>query len=186
VLSLITQASIFCFAASDDQMTSVTSQTRLVTPAPPLHPDVGVLAFLLGEWRGEGRGGYPTIEDFDYRDEVTFGHVGKPFVSYAQHTWLADGLPSHTEVGYLRPQPGGRLELVVAQPGGRVEVDEGVVDRGHVELTSTVVAGTPSAKEVTEVRRVLDVEGDVMRYELEMAAVGQPRRFHLEAELRRR
>lgn len=166
-------------------MTSVTSQTRLVTPA-PLHPDVEVLAFLLGEWRGEGRGAYPTIEEFGYRDEVTFGHLGKPFVSYTQRTWtLPDGLPSHTEVGYLRPQPGGRVELVVAQPGGRVEVDAGVVSGRHVELTSTLVHGTPSAKEVTEVRRVVDVDGDVMRYEVEMAAVGQPRQFHLEAELHR-
>jgi THAP4-like, heme-binding beta-barrel domain len=156
-----------------------------MAPAPPLHPDVEVLAFLLGEWRGEGRGAYPTIEDFAYRDEVTFSHVGKPFVSYVQRTWLADGLPSHTEVGYLRPQPGGRVELVVAQPGGRVEVDEGVVSGGHIELTSTVVHGTPSAKEVTAVRRVVNVDGDVMRCELEMAAVGQPRQFHLEAELRR-
>jgi THAP4-like, heme-binding beta-barrel domain len=166
-------------------MTSVTSQTRLVTPA-LLHPDVEVLAFLLGEWRGEGRGAYPTIEKFGYRDEVSFGHLGKPFVSYAQRTWtLPDGLPSHTEVGYLRPQPGGRIELVVAQPGGRVEVDEGVVSGRHLELTSTLVHGTPSAKEVTEVRRVVDVDDGVMRYQVEMAAVGQPRQFHLEAELHR-
>ena len=166
-------------------MTSVTSQTRLVTPAAPLHPDVEVLAFLLGEWRGEGRGAYPTIEDFDYRDEVVFGHVGKPFVSYAQHTWLADGSPSHTEVGYLRAQPEDRVELVVAQPGGRVEVEEGTLRSGHFELASLAVAHTGSAKEVTEIRRLIDVDGDLLRYELEMAAVGQPRQFHLEAELRR-
>lgn len=153
---------------------------------PPLHPDVEVLAFLLGEWRGEGRGEYPTIEDFGYREEVVFGHVGKPFVSYTQRTWaLDDGRPLHTEAGYLRPQPEGRLELVVARPSGLAEVDDGVVRDGHVELTSTLVARTPTAKEVTEVRRVIDVDGDVMHYELEMAAVGQPRQFHLEAELRR-
>jgi hypothetical protein len=152
---------------------------------PPLHPDVEGLAFLLGRWRGEGRGAYPTIDDFRYRDEVLFEHVGKPFVSYSQRTWLPDGAPSHTEVGYLLPQPAGRLELVVAQPGGRVEVDEGTLGGTHFELMSAVVAHTRSAKEVAEVRRVVDVDGDVLRYQVDMAAVGQPRQFHLEAELHR-
>jgi hypothetical protein len=156
-----------------------------VTPVLPLHPDVEVIAFLLGEWHGEGRGAYPTIEDFEYHDEIVFGHTGKPFLSYAQRTWLADGSASHTEVGYLRAQPDGRVELVVAQPGGRVEVDEGTQRGGCFELTSVIVANTSSAKEVSETRRLVEVDSDVMRYELEMAAVGQPRQFHLEAELRR-
>jgi hypothetical protein len=166
-------------------MTSVTSQTRLVTPVPAVHPDVEALAFLLGEWHGEGRGAYPTIEDFEYRDEIVFGHTGKPFLSYAERTWLPDGAPSHSEVGYVRARPGGHVELVVAQPGGRVEVDEGTLRSGRFELTSVVVANTSSANEVTETRRLVEVDGDVMRYEIEMAAVGQPRQFHLEAELRR-
>jgi THAP4-like, heme-binding beta-barrel domain len=152
---------------------------------PPLHPDVEVLAFLLGQWRGEGRGGYPTIDDFSYREETAFDHVGKPFISYSQRTWLPDGAPSHCEVGYLRAQPDDRLELVVVQPGGRVEVDEGTLRGTHFELASMVVAHTRSAKEVAEVRRVVDVDEDVMRYELDMAAVGHPLLFHLEAELRR-
>jgi THAP4-like, heme-binding beta-barrel domain len=168
-------------------MTWVTRNTRRMTSTPPtLHPDVEVLAFLLGTWRGEGRGSYPTIESFEYGEEAAFGHVGKPFLSYTQRTWaLGDSRPLHSESGYLRPQPEGRIELVLAQPSGLVEVDEGVVRGGHVDLTSTLVARTSSAKEVTEVRRVLDVDGDVMRYQLDMAAVSQPRQFHLEAELRR-
>jgi THAP4-like, heme-binding beta-barrel domain len=168
-------------------MTWVTGHNRRMTPtAPPLHPDVQALAFLLGQWSGEGRGSYPTIENFEYREDVAFGHVGKPFLSYTQRTWaLDDARPLHSEAGYLRPQPEGRVELVLAQPAGLVEVDEGVARDGHVELTSTLVARTPSAKDVEEVRRILDVDGDRLRYVVEMAAMGRPLQHHLAAELHR-
>jgi hypothetical protein len=148
-----------------------------------LPPVLEPLAFLLGTWHGEGQGRYPTIEDFTYREETQFVWPGKPVVAYQQRTWVPpDGLPSHAEVGYLRPAPGG-AELVLAHPSGVVEVSGGTVTGTRLELVSLAVLTTPTAKAVTEVRRTYERRGDALWYRLEMAAVGKPLDFHLEAEL---
>jgi hypothetical protein len=124
--------------------------------APPLHPELEPLAGLLGTWRGEGAGEYPTISPFRYGEELRFWHVGKPFLAYAQRTWSPeDGRPLHAETGYWRAKPGGTVELVLAHPTGIVEVQEGHQDGGR------------------------------LTYTIAMAAVGQPLTHHLAAELHR-
>ena len=62
----------------------------MTSDAPPVHPDLAPLAFLLGRWEGAGIGGYPTIESFRFGQEVSFSHNGKPFLSYASRTWRLD------------------------------------------------------------------------------------------------
>jgi hypothetical protein len=154
------------------------------------HPGVGLLARLLGTWRGEGEGVYPTIERFRYSEEVTFGHVGKPFLTYRQSTVnLVTGLPAHAEVGYWRPGADGRVELVLAHPTGITEVEHGPIEETEegilIHLRSTAVAGTETAKSVTSIERRLRVTGDELRYDMGMAAVGQAHQHHLSATLRR-
>jgi hypothetical protein len=154
--------------------------------APPLHPEVVPLAGLLGTWRGEGAGEYPTIASFRYGEEVRFWHVGKPFLAYVQRTWSPDdGRPLHAESGYWRAKPGGVVEVVLAHPTGIVEVLEGRLDGGRVELASTTVATPGTAKEVTALRRRFELDGDTLAYTVAMAAVGQPLQHHLAATLRR-
>lgn len=150
----------------------------------PLPPEIEPLRFLLGSWTGEGRGSYPSVADFTYREETTFVCPGKPFVAYSQRTWAPDGSALHAETGYLRPRGDG-VEAVVAEPIGCVEVYAGTLTGTRLELASTLVATTPTALEIGEVHRTLTLEGDVLRVVVDMAAVGQPLQGHLEAVLRR-
>ena len=117
---------------------------------------------------------------------MTFGHVGKPFLAYGQRTTRRpDGFPLHAENGYWRLAGPQRVELVLAHPSGIVEVQEGTLDGRCVELSSRLVSGTTTAKEVGSIERTFEVDGDVLVYSLRMAAVGVPLTHHLAAELHR-
>lgn len=156
-----------------------------------LHPDLEALAPLLGTWAGRGEGKYPTIEPFEYLEEVVFSHVGKPFLAYAQKTRaVADGKPLHAETGYLRVPRPGHIELVLAHPSGITEIDAGTYsvtgDVIEVELSSTAIGLAPTAKEVTALGRSFRVDGDDLSYTLRMGAVGQPLQDHLTAVLHRK
>ena len=154
---------------------------------PGLHPDLEPLAFLLGTWSGRGRGTYPTVEPFDYLEEITVEHAGGRFLRYEQRTRdVAGERPLHTETGYLRPGRPGFVEWVVVQPTGIVEVDEGVVDGTTLRVRSRIVGLTRTAKRVDTVERRLHAEGATLTAVLLMGAVGEPHQVHLQATLARR
>ena len=106
------------------------------------------------------------------------------------------------------------VELVVAHPSGHTEVSEGTLVRSDLEveqntgveaegevrtsartlervthlsldLRSTSVHGTPSAKPVDSLERRLVLDGDTLSYVLLMGAVEQAHQTHLRAELYR-
>ncbi|KAJ7982651.1 UPF0678 fatty acid-binding protein-like protein [Quillaja saponaria] len=103
--------------------------TPAAAPATPLalHPAVAPLSYLLGTLRGQGEGGYPTINHFSYAEELHFSHSGKkkPVIGYSENmeTWLRE--PMHAESGYWRPKPDGTIEVVIAQSTGLAEVQKG-------------------------------------------------------------
>ncbi len=154
--------------------------------ATELNPALTPVAFLLGVWRGEGEGQYPTIQPFRYREEIRFTHNGKPFLIYAQRTEAINtGQPMHGEAGYLRLVGEGRVEFVIAQPIGFAEISLGRVEGQQIDVECTSVGRTPTAKPVTSITRSLWVDGETLRYEVKMAMQGIPLARHLVASFGR-
>lgn len=157
--------------------------------SPELHPSLVPLQFLLGRWEGAGVGGYPTIESFRFGQEVTFSHNGKPFLIYSSRTWLLDGdgvpgRPLAMETGFWRPQPDGKLEVLLAHPTGITEIYLGDVTGTKIEMSTDMVARTASAKEVTAGHRLYGLVGADLAWAYDMAAVGEPLQPHLSAQLK--
>jgi hypothetical protein len=161
---------------------------------PEEHPALAPLSFLLGRWEGLGKGDYPTIEAFDFIQEVTFTHNGKPFLIYASRSWLLEkdgtkGRPLGMETGFWRPQPGNHVEVLLTHPTGIAEIYLGEVSGTKVEMATDAVARTASAKAVTAGKRLYGLvdsqrpgEKD-LAWAYDMAAMGQPLQPHLWARL---
>lgn len=155
-----------------------------------LHPDCGPVAWLLGRWGGRGHGDYPTIEKFEYGQELVFTHDGRPFFHYFSRSWVVDEhgekvRDAAQEAGFLRCRPGGELELLLSHSSGVSEIWYGKAADGKIELHTAGVSFTDSAKEVTGGKRLYgNVEGRLL-YAYDMAAVGQELQPHLWATLER-
>jgi hypothetical protein len=162
------------------------SQTNGYLGDMEIHDDIRSLEFLLGTWVGEGEGVYPTIQPFAYTEQVTFTPgPGKPFLAYTQKTWRRGTRePLHSESGYLRGFGNETVEFVIAQPTGIVEVHVGTVIGHRLTMEGKAIT-TLSARSVTATRRVIEVSGDQLTYQLDMAAVGQELQHHLKATLKR-
>ena len=155
-----------------------------------MHRDVEPLAFLLGTWRGEGRGRYPTIEPFAYREEIVIENVGDPFLLYRQSSWaLSDGAPLHFERGFLRPGAAtGEVELCFAHPLGLTEVAHGRLEGTTLEVSTTdggSVGRTRSGSDVTTLTRRYVADGDALSYALDMGTERTASVLHTASQLRR-
>src|SRR5258708_35940763 len=75
-----------------------------ITSLPPEHPAIAPLSFLLGRWKGTGKGDYPTIKPFNFLQEVAFSHIGKPYLIYTSRSWRL----AEDENGEPRPDENGR------------------------------------------------------------------------------
>ena len=155
-----------------------------------LHPDCGPVAWMLGTWGGHGKGDYPSVEAFDYGQELVFQQDGRPFFHYFSRSWVIDEAGEKVreaaqETGFLRCRPGGEVELLLTHNTGFVEIWYGQAADGRLELSTDLVARTHSAKEVNGGHRLYgNVEGRLL-YAYDMAATGHELQPHLWAQLER-
>jgi hypothetical protein len=159
---------------------------------PEINPALLGLLPLVGSWAGHGTVKIPASgEQKQYAQRVTFSHDGRPFLSYASHTWLlnADGTvlrPAFRENGFWRVGPGvDDLELVLTTAAGIVEVFTGVAGDLRWELLTTAVGVTPTAKAVSGERRLYALVDESLVYVEELAIEPDDYRPHLNAQLSR-
>ncbi len=169
--------------------------THDLRSGPDLHPALLGLLPYVGLWRGRGRGGYPTIDDFDYAQEIRISHDGRPFLHYESRAWLLDEQSrpvrqSGREIGWWRPvmadgRPTDDVEALMTSPTGIMELYLGRATGTRLELVTDAVLRTATAKEVTAGHRLFGIVGGALLYAQEMAAVGHPLSPHLSARLTR-
>lgn len=167
--------------------------THDLRKGPDLHPALLALLPYIGEWRGRGKGGFPTIEDFDYAQEIRISHDGRPFLNYQSRAWILDEQsqpvrPAMREVGWLRPvMQDGRatdeVEALLTNPTGIMELYLGRVSGTQLEMATDAVLRTSTAKEVTAGHRLYGIVEGALLYAQDMAAVGHGLSPHLSARL---
>ncbi|WP_074318963.1 FABP family protein [Micromonospora cremea] len=160
---------------------------------PKLHPALDGLLPYIGLWRGRGKGGFPTIEDFDYAQEIRISHDGRPFLHYESRAWILDEQsqpvrPAGREVGWWRPvlvdgRATDELEALLSTPSGVMELHLGKRTGTQVEFATDAVVRTATAKEVTGGHRLFGIVEGALLYAQEMAAMGHPLSAHLSARL---
>jgi hypothetical protein len=137
---------------------------------------IGIQVFdlLEGTWRGDGRGYFPGVTSFDYRETLSFTRHDEKTLAYEQRTQkLYDGqteyLQSHWENGFISVLENDDLQLVNIQIGGRSEVLIGKIeslDAMHrIHFVSKTLNNDPR---MVSSARTFELEGDTLRYEMEM------------------
>ncbi|MFM8966272.1 MAG: FABP family protein, partial [Actinomycetota bacterium] len=120
-----------------------------------LHPDLNPLAWMVGTWRGKGHGDYPDSKSFQFAQEITFSHDGRPFLTYFSRSWVIDDnneiiSTAASETGFWRVKPNNQLEVVLAHSTGIAEGWVGRFDGPKIQLVMDSGYAAPTAKSVTE------------------------------------
>ena len=135
---------------------------------------IQVLDLLEGTWKGEGRGYFPTVTSFDYRETLVFTRRDEKTLAYEQRTQKryngqTEYLESHWESGFISILENDELQLVNIQIGGRSEILIGTIETLdsliRIHFVSKTLSNDPR---MISTARTFELEGDTLRYEMEM------------------
>ncbi|XP_077874570.1 peroxynitrite isomerase THAP4 isoform X1 [Ictidomys tridecemlineatus] len=153
---------------------------------PKMNPVVEPLSWMLGTWLSDppGAGTFPTLQPFQYLEEVHISHVGQPMLNFSFNSFHPDTRkPMHRECGFIRLKPDtNKVAFISAQNTGVVEVEEGEVNGQELCIASHSIARISFAKEphVEQITRKfrLNSEGK-LEQTVSMATTTQPLTQHL-------
>ena len=133
-----------------------------------------LLSHLAGTWIGEGRGEFPGVTSFDYRETLVFTRRDEKILAYEQRAQKHyDGgteyLPSHWESGFISILEDNHLQMVNIQIGGRNEILVGSVESRdgifRIHFVSKISNNDPRMVSST---RTLEIEDNTLRYDMAM------------------
>ncbi|MCB0488252.1 MAG: FABP family protein [Cyclobacteriaceae bacterium] len=149
-----------------------------------------IFGFLEGEWRGEGEGMFPTIDNFRYVEHLRFSvDEERPFCHLEQRTWIKPSAkPSHWESGFLSFEENMTGSLRTVQSGGRSEVillEEAIATDEKIELKFSPSTISHDFRIVGTSRQwILNLVNASFSYEMQMATQNVTKlQLHLRATL---
>ena len=159
-----------------------------------LHPSLLGLLPFVGMWRGRGQGGFPAPEDYNFAQEITISHDGRPFLMYSSRSWLLDddSKPlgeSVREFGFWRPvlndqgRPTDDMEATMISPDGVMELYLGRANGTRLEMEADAIVRTPTGAQVTGGQRLFGIVDGALLYAHEMVAGGEGPHPHMSARL---
>ncbi len=142
------------------------------------------LTMLIGSWSGQGNGKYPTMEPFEFSDQLNFkllqdSYEQEPLIHFEQIAKVKEDSEfvfKHWEAGFLRPVDNGMIELQVTHNTGRIEIMEGRYERldtnrgqFKIRFTSTFLHNSVGLVEAHASERVWVLEENEIRCQQAMS-----------------
>ncbi|XP_048746895.1 peroxynitrite isomerase THAP4-like [Ostrea edulis] len=149
----------------------------------PLHNAAKPLEWLIGKWKGQGKGIYPTIQDFDFLEELEFFHVGQPMLQFSFYSVNKEtNKPLHREIGFIRIKPGtNQIACISSHNNGVSEMAEGTVAGQIVSLESHTIGRMTFGKDpkTVKLKRTFTLDGDTLHQVVYMETDTVPLTEHL-------
>lgn len=159
------------------------------------------LTWLIGEWKGTGNGGFPTMDPFDYDNHIRVSFLEEafnqdPLIHFEEIVWIKEnGVRKfkHWETGFFKPTEDNRIQFYVSHNTGRIEVTYGhwiKIDSNkrsfELALESDFIRNDKDLKVTHRSYRKFILENEKMSYALQMSTEDiYNRSHHLSAEMKR-